>query len=104
MPKKAKNRTQKHTENRCCNISCVCGRSFHDFRALFVGAMPCMGLKTARLRGGHAWGALTLQGFVGAMHCMGLTHTSSLNSREKSVGGGGCLECAVARAARHTPT
>ena len=32
---------------------------------------------------------------VGAMHCMGLTHTSSLDCREKSVGGGGCLECAV---------
>ena len=79
----------------------MCCRSCQDFRALSVGAMPCVGLRTAGPRGGHAWHALTLQGFVGAMRCVGLTHTSSLHSREKS---GGCLERAVARAARHTPT
>ena len=79
----------------------MCGRSFHDFRALFVGAMPCMGLKTARLRGGHAWGALTLQGFVGAMHCMGLTHTSSLNSREKSGGLSGARRCEIRKTHTH---
>ena len=88
---------------RCCSISCMCCRSFQDFKALSVGAMPCAGpgLQDFRGGGGHAWHALTLQGFVGAMRCMGLTHTSSLNPREKS---GGCLERAAARAARHTPT
>ena len=65
--------------------------------------MRCVGLRTAGLRGGYALhGAHSHFGsVVGVMHCMGLAHTSSLSCREKSVvGGGGCLECAVAWAAR----
>ena len=51
-----------------------------------------------------AWDSLTLRSLGVVMHCMGLAHTSSLSCREKSVGGGGCLECAVVWAARRTPT
>ena len=48
-----------------------------------------------------AWDSL--RGLVmGAMHCMGLVFISSLSCREETVGGGGCLECAVVQAARHT--
>ena len=57
------------------------------------GVMRCMGL---RIAGGLcvAWDSLTLRGF-GGMYCMGLAHTPSLNCRERSVCGGGWLECSV---------
>ena len=51
-----------------------------------------MRLRTAGLR---------CMGLTHTSGLMGLAHTSSLSCREKSVvGGGGCLECAVAWAAR----
>ena len=79
-----------------CIMAGTCAREDKD-TSVEVTVMHCVGLPNAWLHAGCgvAWDSLTLQGFLaGALRCMGLTHTS-LNCREKSVGGGGCLECAV---------
>ena len=95
-----------------CALQCSCSQCthvLHSFSGLqgFVGAMRCMGLRAAGLRGGHG-----LRGIHPHFRALwvpriiawgSLTHTSVI-CREKSVGGSGCsLERAVVWAARRRP-